>query len=72
MIVISMMMMSILIMMIRISSQTGAECLEWKEAIDGGDVLPGVGIDGIIYDHNLDDKKRHSLVKIKEGTSVEE
>jgi len=31
------------------SDQAGNECLPWKDAIDGGNGLPGVGLDGIHY-----------------------
>jgi len=49
------------------NSETGNECLEWREAIDGGETLPGVGIDGIIFNHSLDRGPRQPLYKCKDG-----
>ena len=36
------------------TDQLERECLEWKDAIEGGKHLPGVGIDGIVYEHYRD------------------
>ena len=47
------------------------ECLVWKEAIDGGKYLPGVGIDGINYespkDRALKDKALKDYSYMKPG-----
>ena len=60
------------------SDQLERECLEWKDAIDGGKYLPGVGIDGIVYEHyrgkpqigrqwNSADTKYRDYRKLKKG-----
>ena len=47
--------------------QNNSECLEWRDAIDGGEYLPGVGVDGLIYKHSRQGMPRDNT-KFKEGT----
>merc|ERR1719228_2822650 len=50
------------------SDQNGKECLPWKDAIDGGNGLPGVGIEDIHY--QSDDpktKKRDDFGYLKDS-----